>query len=44
MLAGIAAIDAVGEAHGVPLPDAALQVPLMPPNVVNVIPGAIYAG
>jgi len=37
----VGAIEAVCQAHGVPLRDAALQFPLMHPAVVNVIPGAI---
>ena len=41
ILQRVGAIEAVCNAHGVALRDAALQFPLMHPAVVNVIPGAI---
>jgi D-threo-aldose 1-dehydrogenase len=37
-------IEAVCEAHGVPLPAAALQFPLAHPAVVSIIPGAARPG
>lgn len=43
ILQRVAAIEAVCNAHGVPLRDAALQFPLLHPAVVCVIPGAISA-
>jgi D-threo-aldose 1-dehydrogenase len=39
IVARVAAIEAVCEAHGVPLAAAALQFPLAHPQVVSVIPG-----
>lgn len=41
VLERVAAIEAVCQAHGVALRDAALQFPLLHPAVVSVIPGAI---
>lgn len=39
IIARVGAIEAVCEAHGVPLPAAALQFPLAHPQVASVIPG-----
>jgi D-threo-aldose 1-dehydrogenase len=39
IIARVAAIEAICDAHGVPLAAAALQFPLAHPQVISVIPG-----